>query len=262
MPALRPPPKIEVRGLYKRFGAQEVLRGIDLAIEAGTTLVIMGVSGSGKTVLIKHMAGLLTPDRGQVLVDGHDLATVGEQDRSRLWEKFGVVFQNSALFDGLSVFDNVAFPVRERHPHLSEGEVSRQVQRTLELFELGEAGELLPEELSGGMRKRVALARAVVLGPEIVLYDEPTTGLDPLLTESVDHMIRKAQQALGVTSVVICQDLSAAFEIADRLAFLDGGRIAVMGTQDELLQSTYPNLQRYLDTWKSTRAAGLTSGRA
>jgi phospholipid/cholesterol/gamma-HCH transport system ATP-binding protein len=254
-------PKIELRGVYKRFGAQEVLRGVDLQVQAGTTLGILGVSGSGKSVLLKHIAGLVQPDRGQVLIDGQDLAALDEAGQLQIREKCGFVFQNSALFDGLTVFENVAFPVRERHPHWRPEQVAKQVRQTLSLFELQPAEDLLPGELSGGMRKRVALARAVVLGPEIVLYDEPTTGLDPLLTESVDEMILRAQRTLGVTSVVICPDLASAFHIADRLAFLDEGRIAATGTREDLLRSDQPHLQRYLDIWKSTRAAALETGR-
>jgi phospholipid/cholesterol/gamma-HCH transport system ATP-binding protein len=250
-------PVLELRGVYKSFGRKEVLRGVDLKVERGTTLVILGVSGSGKSVLIKHMAGLLRPDRGRVFIEGNDLARLNEDGLAQVREHFGMVFQNSALFDGMTVFDNVAFPLRERHPHLHDADLSKAVQAKLKLFELSGTESLFPEELSGGMRKRVALARATVLDPEIVLYDEPTTGLDPILTESVVHLIQKAKQELGVTSVVICHDLAAALEVADRVAFLHDGRIQVNATPSEALQTNDPDLKHFLSLWKESREETL-----
>jgi phospholipid/cholesterol/gamma-HCH transport system ATP-binding protein len=250
-------PIIELQEVCKAFEGKAVLRDLSLKVERGTTLVILGVSGSGKTVLLKHMVGLVQPDRGRVLVDGVDLAVLSGPELARVRERFGVVFQNSALFDGLSVFDNLALPLRERHRHMPEAEVARRVGARLELFDLGGAQEQRPGELSGGMRKRVAIARAVILEPEVVLYDEPTAGLDPLLADSVDQMIMRARTTLGVTSVVITQDLAAAFRMADQMAFLDGGRITVSGTPAELRASKDPDLHRYLATWEEARREAI-----
>jgi phospholipid/cholesterol/gamma-HCH transport system ATP-binding protein len=241
-------PALEVRDLHKSFGDRQVLRGVSLSVPAGTTCVILGGSGSGKTVLLKHLIGLHTPDRGQVLVEGEDLVPLGPERLAQVRRKFGMVFQAAALFDSMSVFDNVAFPLRE-HTRMSEPDIRERVHARLELVGLRDVDLRFPAELSGGMRKRVGLARAVVLDPRIVLYDEPTTGLDPLSTDAVDGLINKARRELQVTSVVISHDVGAAFEVADEVCFLHEGVIADRGTPAALRQSRHPAVQAFLQTW-------------
>ncbi|MBS2028504.1 MAG: ABC transporter ATP-binding protein [Deltaproteobacteria bacterium] len=243
---------LELRDVHKAFGDHSILRGVNLRVEKGTTTVIMGESGSGKTVLMKTIIGLLRADSGQVLVDGVDLAGLDERGLAQVRARFGMVFQGAALFDSLSVFDNVAFPLRERFPHLGEAEVARRVREKLDLFDLRSAEARFPEELSGGMRKRLALARALILDPEILLYDEPTTGLDPIMSESVAQMMIRAKQKLGVTSVVIMADLASAFEIADRMAFLHDGRIVAEGTPEEMRRSHDPEVHRFMSLWQES----------
>jgi len=240
---------IEVRGLRKSFGAHEVLKGIDLRCMPGTTTVILGGSGSGKSVLMKHMIGLLRPDAGQVIVDGQDISRLDGRELNAVRRKFGMVFQMAALFDSMTVFDNVAFPLREHRKDLSEAQIRRIVEEKLGLVGLRGVGEKFPAELSGGMRKRVGLARAVVLDPKIVLYDEPTTGLDPITTDNVDQMILDAKRALGVTSVVISHDIGSAFKVADQLAFLYEGRIVECAPPAEVRHSTHPQVREFLQMW-------------
>lgn len=241
-------PMIEVRGLHKSFGDRAVLRGVDLVVPAGETTVVLGGSGSGKTVLMKHMIGLLRPDLGEVIVEGEDITGLSERELQRVRRKFGMVFQAAALFDSMTVFENVAFPLRE-HARTSEREIARIVREKLDLVGLRDVDDKYPAELSGGMRKRVGLARAIALEPKIVLYDEPTTGLDPITTDYVDEMILAAKQKLGVTSVVISHDIASAFHVADRVAFLHEGRILVAGPPQEVRRSTEPALVRFLSTW-------------
>jgi len=241
-------PMISVRDLYRSFGEHEVLSGLNLDIEAGTTSVILGGSGSGKTVLIKHMIGLLKPDRGEVLVEGEDIVPLGDRELERVRRKFGMVFQGSALFDSMSVYENVAFPLRE-HTDLSEREIRERVAGKLALVDLHGIEEKYPADLSGGMRKRVGLARAIVRDPKIVLYDEPTTGLDPITTDYVDDMILTAKRRLGVTSVVISHDVASSFKVADRIAFLYDGKIVAHSPPAELRRSTHPVVERFLSTW-------------
>jgi phospholipid/cholesterol/gamma-HCH transport system ATP-binding protein len=242
------PPIIQVRGLHKAFGQNRVLTGIDLDVEEGTTCVILGGSGSGKTVLMKHMIGLLKPDQGQVFVDGEDIVPLGPQALERVRRKFGMVFQGAALFDSMTVFENVAFPLRE-HTKLSEDEMRAVVRKKLDLMGLRDIEERFPADLSGGMRKRVGLARAIVLDPKIVLYDEPTTGLDPITTAYVDEMILAAKRELNVTSVVISHDIASAFKVADQIAFLHQGRILEHGPPQRLRASQSPPLKLFLETW-------------
>jgi phospholipid/cholesterol/gamma-HCH transport system ATP-binding protein len=241
---------IQVEGLWKSFGDKEVLRGITLEIEEGTTFVVLGASGSGKTVLLKHVIGLLKPDRGHVLVDGVDISALQGRDLTRARSVFGMVFQGAALFDSMSVFDNVAFPVRERERRIPHDELVARVVESLRVVDLGEdVLDQWPSQLSGGMRKRVALARALVANPRIVLYDEPTTGLDPITTNSVDSMILQAKERRRVTSMVISHDIASAFRVADRLAVLYDGRIAAQGTPEEVRRSDDPYVQRFLSLW-------------
>ncbi len=242
-------PMIEIQGLQKSFGGHRVLTGIDLSVAEGDTCVILGGSGSGKTVLMKHMIGLLKPDTGQVLIDGEDLVPMGAEDLARVRNKFGMVFQAAALFDSMTVYENVAFPLRQ-HRQLSEDEVLSRVRAKLDLMGLPRAVEgKFPADLSGGMRKRVGLARAVVMEPKIVLYDEPTTGLDPITTDYVDEMILAAQRELGVTSVVISHDIASAFNIADQIAFLSKGVILEQGPPEQVRASEHPTVKVFLETW-------------
>ncbi len=241
-------PIIQVVGLHKAFGEHQVLKGIDLAVPAGSTLVILGGSGSGKTVLMKHLIGLLKPDQGQVIVDGEDLVPLGAEDLARVRRKFGMVFQAAALFDSMTVFENVSFPLKE-HTKMSEEEMRKIVKDKLGIVGLKNVEEKFPADLSGGMRKRVGLARAIVLDPKIVLYDEPTTGLDPITTDYVDDMIVMTKQRLGVTSMVISHDIASSFKVADQLAVLYDGQIAAQGTPDEVRRSDHPHVKKFLALW-------------
>ena len=244
-----PPAMIEIRNLRKSFGAQEILRGINLQVEPGTTTVILGGSGQGKSVLMKHMIGLMRPDSGSVLINGRDISALKGEALNVVRADFGMVFQNAALFDSMSIFDNVAFPLRER-TKLGKGEIARRVREKLQLFSLGpEVEKKFPSELSGGMRKRVGLARAVILDPKIVLYDEPTTGLDPITTDQVDEMIMHAQKSLGVTSVIISHDISSAFRVADQLCFLHAGQILAEGSPESFRHNKMPQVKRFLASW-------------
>jgi phospholipid/cholesterol/gamma-HCH transport system ATP-binding protein len=240
---------IHVEDLHKHFGDNHVLRGISLDIPAGTTTVILGGSGSGKSVLMKHIIGLLKPDKGRVLVEGTDIRTLEGDAVNQFRAKFGMVFQWAALFDSMSVGDNVAFPLREHKKELGEVEIMRRVAEKLALFGLEGIEEKYPAELSGGMRKRVGLARAIIMEPRIVLYDEPTTGLDPITTDYVDEMIKRAKEKLGVTSVVISHDIASTFNIADSIAFLYEGEIVAHAPPKTLRESTHPFVQQFLGTW-------------
>ena len=249
MPDTNPRPMIEISGLQKSFGEHQVLTGIDLGVPAGNTCVILGGSGSGKTVLMKHMIGLLKPDSGQVVIDGEDIVPMGAEELERVRHKFGMVFQAAALFDSMDVYDNVAFPLRE-HSRLSEEEIRKLVRSKLDLMGLPQSVEKkFPADLSGGMRKRVGLARAIVMNPKIVLYDEPTTGLDPITTDYVDEMILAAQRELGITSVVISHDIASAFNVGNYIAFLSKGLIIEFGPPEQLRNSEHPVVKNFLQTW-------------
>jgi phospholipid/cholesterol/gamma-HCH transport system ATP-binding protein len=243
---------IQVTDLWKSFGENHVLKGINLSIPKGTTYVILGGSGSGKTVLMKHVIGLLKPDRGSVRVGGHEISALEGKPLNEARQLFGMVFQGAALFDSMTVFENVSFPLTEKRwrERPRPDEIRTRVVEKLKVVDLGE--EVLPRfpsELSGGMRKRVALARALVSDPQIVLYDEPTTGLDPITTDYVDGMILNAKRKLGITSMVISHDIASAFKVADRLAVLYDGHLAAEGTPEEVRRSTDPFVQRFLSMW-------------
>ncbi|HLL55268.1 MAG TPA: ABC transporter ATP-binding protein [Myxococcaceae bacterium] len=240
---------IEVVDLYKSFGTHMVLQGINLVIPEGSTCVILGGSGSGKTVLMKHMIGLLKPDQGKVIVDGVDIVPQSPDELEQTRRKFGMVFQAAALFDSMTVFENVSFPLREHRKNLKEAEVRELVRQKLSIVGLKNVDEKFPADLSGGMRKRVGLARAIVLDPKIVLYDEPTTGLDPITTDYVDEMILDAKKQLGVTSVVISHDIASAFKVADNIAFLYQGKIVDQGPPEKLRRSENPAVKTFLSTW-------------
>ena len=239
---------VDVRDLYKAFNGFEVLKGINLQMMPGTTTVVLGGSGSGKTVLMKHVMGLFKPDKGEVIVDGENVSAMSRQELAVFRERMGMVFQNAALFDSMTVGENVAFPLRE-HSKLGDAEIREKVKETLAVVDLHDVEHKFPAELSGGMRKRVGLARAVIRQPKIVLYDEPTTGLDPLTTESVDQMILGAAKKLGVTSLVISHDIGSAFHIADHIAMLHHGVIVDQGKPKDLRNSKDPHTREFLATW-------------
>jgi len=241
---------IRVHDLWKSFGEKEVLRGVTLDIPEGTTFVVLGASGSGKTVLLKHVIGLLKPDQGTVHVDGVEISSLSGRVLTEARQVFGMVFQGAALFDSMTVFENVAFPLKEKERRIAADDLRARVVESLRVVDLGEdVLESWPSQLSGGMRKRVALARALVANPKVVLYDEPTTGLDPITTDSVDSMINQAKERRRVTSMVISHDIASAFRVADRLAVLYDGRIAAQGTPEEVRRSDNLYVQRFLSLW-------------
>ncbi len=239
------PVLIRCRDVQKQFRGKAVLRGVSLEVRDGETLVLLGGSGSGKSVLLKHLNGLLRADAGSVEVEGARLETLDEDALVPVRRRVSMLFQQGALFDSLTVGDNVAFPLRE-HRMLPESEVPARVSAALAMVDLKGTERLTPAELSGGMRKRAALARALVLEPKVVLYDEPTTGLDPVVGAKINHLIRDLQQRLGLSSVVVTHDLGSAFFVADRIAFLYEGRIRFAGTPDEARASTDAPLHEFL----------------
>jgi phospholipid/cholesterol/gamma-HCH transport system ATP-binding protein len=252
--------QIRVRGLNKTFGPQHVLRGVDLDIERGRTNIIIGGSGQGKSVLMKHLMGLLKPDSGQIWVDGVDVVPFKDAEMTKLRRKYGMVFQYAALFDSMNVVENIAFPLLERYK-LPKAEVMERVRdllRRLDLAEVPGIEQKFPPELSGGQRKRVGLARALIDRPEILLYDEPTTGLDPVATKNVDEMIQRTAHDFGVTSVVISHDMASTFRIGDRISMLHAGKIIVTGTAAEVIRSPLPALREFVET-SGLVAAGAPS---
>jgi phospholipid/cholesterol/gamma-HCH transport system ATP-binding protein len=241
--------QLRIRGVHKTFGVHHVLRGIDLDLERGKTNIIIGGSGQGKSVLMKHLMGLLKPDQGHIWVDGEDIVPLGDVEMSRLRRKFGMVFQYAALFDSMNVVENIAFPLLERYK-LPRAEVMERVRDLLARLDLAHVSGIeqkFPAELSGGQRKRVGLARALIDRPQILLYDEPTTGLDPVATKNVDEMIRRTADEFGVTSVVISHDMASTFRIGDRVAMLHAGQIIVDGTAREVLASSRPELREFIE---------------
>jgi phospholipid/cholesterol/gamma-HCH transport system ATP-binding protein len=239
--------QIQVRNLHKHFGRHAVLKGVDLDIERHKINIIIGGSGQGKSVLLKHLIGLLKPDRGQILIDGIDIVPMKDHELNVVRRKFGMLFQYAALFDSLTVEENVAFPLVE-HTKKKKNEIREIVREKLHALDLYDIEKKKPSELSGGMRKRVGLARAIVLEPEILIYDEPTTGLDPVATKNVDDMISDIANRLGVTSVVISHDMASTFRIGDRVAMLHGGHIVAVGSPDEIQHADVEVLQRFLAT--------------
>lgn len=239
-------PLIAYKGLCKAFGDKVVLRGVDLDVNRGETQVIMGSSGSGKSVMLSMLVGLLTPDEGEVIFDGEDVAGYRTIDEwRRVWLRTGFLFQGAALFDSMNVGENVGFPLRQ-HSKMSEEQITARVAEVLSWIELEGIEKKMPSELSGGMQKRVGLARAIVLEPEVVVYDEPTTGLDPLTSDTISELIRRLQRERQVTSIVVTHDVRCAFLVADRIAMLDEGRILVEGTLDEIRNSPQPKLRAFL----------------
>jgi len=239
-------PFIGYEDLYKSFGAKAVLRGVSLEVREGETMVILGGSGSGKSVLLRHTIGLLSPDRGRVTVDGTVVTGLDEEQLVPIRKKVGMLFQGGALFDSMSVFENVAYALRE-HTDLVEEEIASRVRKKLELVELDPSVEgLMPSDLSGGMRKRVALARSIALDPRAILYDEPTTGLDPITAHAINVMIRSLQRTLNVTSVVVTHDIASAFVVGDRIALLHDGEMIFVGNVEEARKAADPRLRVFL----------------
>jgi phospholipid/cholesterol/gamma-HCH transport system ATP-binding protein len=236
---------IRVVDLHKTFGRQEVLKGINLELETGKITTIIGGSGSGKTVLLKHLNALLLPDRGGVLVDGKDITKLRETGLNEMRRKFGVLFQGAALLDSMTIFDNVAFPVRE-HLKLKEPEIEKKVNESLAQVGLDGMGYKFPAEVSGGMKKRAGLARALVTEPEIMLFDEPTTGLDPLLGKSIHQLIRKIHAAFKFTGAIVSHDIPEVFRISDRVALLANGAIIEAGSTEEFIASKNPVVRQFL----------------
>jgi len=237
---------IEVRDVTKSFGTQQVLRGVSLDIQRGEAVVIIGRSGGGKSILLKHLIGLLQPDSGIVRVDGEDITAMNERSLLRVRRKYGMLFQMAALFDSLTVEENVGFVLR-RQGLESETEIRRRIVEALEMVELPGIGHKMPSELSGGMRKRVGLARAIVYRPEIVLYDEPTTGLDPIAADNIDRLIRRVWETFHVTSIAVTHDMKSARTISNRILMLHEGRIYSEGPTLEMLDSTDPVIYRFVN---------------
>lgn len=236
---------IQLVDLYKSFGRQQVLRGVNLTIPRAQVTAIIGRSGGGKSVLLKHLVGLMRPDSGQVLVGGTDLCRLRGKALDAVREKFGVLFQGGALFDSLTVFDNVAFPLREK-TRLSEGEIRQRTMQRLEAVGLSDMTHKYPAELSGGMKKRAALARALVHNPEIILFDEPTTGLDPILLNSVHRLILDAHKRFGFTAVVVSHEIPEIFDIAQTVAMLHDGVVVECGNPQAIMTSTNPIVRQFL----------------
>jgi len=236
---------IIIRNLEKNFQGKAVLRGIDLEIEKGEIMVIMGASGCGKSTILRHLIGLLKPDRGEIYLEGQEISKLSEEELNPIRRNMGMVFQNAALFDSLTVRDNVAFGLKY-HTNLSQEEQDKIVAEKLAMVGLAGRERLMPAELSGGMQKRVSLARAIALNPKIILYDEPTSGLDPIMSSVIDQLILKMKAELAVTSVVVTHNMSSAFKIADRIAMLHQGQVLQAGKPEEIKKSGIPLVQQFI----------------
>jgi phospholipid/cholesterol/gamma-HCH transport system ATP-binding protein len=239
---------IQIRNLKKRFGQKEILKGVDLDIKKGYTTVVFGLSGSGKSTIIKHIVGLLKPDDGSITVEGIDVTKLDEFGLLGLRKRIGFLFQSGALFDSMNVFDNVAFPLRE-HTNMGEAEIKKEVYAALEMVALEpeRVSKLYPDELSGGMRKRAGLARTIILKPEIMLYDEPTTGLDPIISDQISQMIIKLQKELKITSILISHDIKEAFKCADYAAMLYEGKIIASSDSESFKNSDNEIIKCFLE---------------
>jgi phospholipid/cholesterol/gamma-HCH transport system ATP-binding protein len=238
-------PMIDITNLYKSFGSLQVLRGVNLTVEKGESMTVIGGSGSGKSVLIKHIIGLLFPDKGEVKVAGQILNKLDDRELNELRKKFGMLFQGAALFDSLTVWENVGFGLKQ-HTKMSDQEIRKIATEKLALVGLKDVEDKMPVDLSGGMRKRVGLARAIAMDAEIILYDEPTTGLDPITADSINDLIVDLRKKLGVTSVAITHDMHSAYKISDRIAMLYKGEIQEVGTPDEIKSTTNPIVKQFI----------------
>lgn len=236
---------VEMTDVYKNLGGKQVLDGLNLSVNRGETLVVLGRSGEGKSVTLKHMVGLMKPDRGTIRLFGTDLSSIDRKELLELRKRVGFLFQGGGLLGSLSVYENIALPLRE-HTDLSEEEIKREVEEKLELVGLDDIGESMPSVLSGGMRKRVALARAIIRNPEIILYDEPTHGLDPIMASRINTLTNRLKRQLDTTSVVVTHDIPSALKIADRLAMLYEGKIVSSGEPVEFLESEDPLIKQFM----------------
>ncbi|VAX22905.1 Phospholipid ABC transporter ATP-binding protein MlaF [hydrothermal vent metagenome] len=251
---------IEVHDLHKAFGTKVVLDGANLNIKRGESMVIIGGSGTGKSVLIKHIIGLLTPDSGKVLVDGVDVGKLDEDRLNEFRRKFGMLFQGAALFDSLTIGENVGFALKE-HTNLSKRDIEKKVTEKLNVVGLYNVENLKPAELSGGMKKRAGLARAIAMDPQIILYDEPTTGLDPVMCDQINELIVSIQKKVGATAVTITHDMVSANKIADSIAMLYEGKFVAVGTPEEVLYSTVPEVAEFCYIGKVIRQTEGIQGR-
>jgi len=238
--------KIRVINLFKSFGENQVLQGVDLEVQPGESMVVIGGSGSGKTVLIKCIIGLMRPDEGEIYVDGLEISSLNEKRMNEVRNKFGMLFQWGALFDSMTVWENVGFGLRHQ-THLKEEEIRKIASEKLALVGLKNVEDLMPAELSGGMRKRVSLARAIAIEPEILLYDEPTTGIDPIMADAINDLIVQMREKLNVTSIAITHDMKSAYKIGDRIAMLYQGKIIEVGTPEEIKNSSNPIVKQFIE---------------
>jgi phospholipid/cholesterol/gamma-HCH transport system ATP-binding protein len=250
---------ISLRHVYKSFGPKHVLSDFSLDVEEGETVALIGFSGTGKSVAIKHIVGLLMPDSGQVVVDGLNVPDLTRQELYRLRARIGYVFQFAALFDSMTIGDNVAMGLR-KHDALTESEIDERVREALHLVDLPDVADRMPAELSGGMRKRVGIARAIALRPKYILYDEPTTGLDPVTSAVIDDLMLRMEHQLGVTGVVITHDMRSAYTVSNRIAMLYEGRVRQVGTVDEIRNTTDPVVRQFIDGRAELAAATHQTG--
>lgn len=236
---------IQLTNLHKTFGSQKVLNGLNLTIPDGQITAIIGPSGEGKSVLLRHIIGLMQPDSGQITVDGENIIGIRRSEMNRIREKFGMLFQNAALFDSMNVYENVAFPLKEKTT-LSKAEIRTRVLAALEDVGLKNVEQKFTDELSGGMKKRVGLARALLLNPEIILFDEPTTGLDPIIKRAIHQLIKETHDKFGFTAVIVSHEIPDIFDIAQNVAMLFRGEILQFGTSDEIKNSTHPVVKQFI----------------
>jgi phospholipid/cholesterol/gamma-HCH transport system ATP-binding protein len=237
---------IQIKDVHKSFGKNYVLRGIDLTINKGETIVIIGRSGCGKSVLLKLIMGLMKPDQGKIFINGDDITSWNDNQLNKLRQRFGMLFQASALFDSMTVDENVGLGLRE-HTRLPEDEIQKKIKEKLKLVGLAEIEEKKPAELSGGMKKRVGLARAIAMEPEYVLYDEPTTGLDPIMADVINELIIDLRNTLSITSIAVTHDIISAYKIADRIAMLYEGKIVFVGTPEEVKNAEDPVVRQFIE---------------
>ncbi len=237
---------IEIKNLHKSFGNNSVLKGINLTINTGESLAIIGKSGCGKSVLLKHIVGLLNPDAGEIIIDGISLNNINKKELYKIRRRFGFLFQGAALFDSMTVFENVSLPIVENNYGYSMSEIKKTVEEKLELVGLCNILDLKPSELSGGMKKRVALARALITNPEYILYDEPTTGLDPIMSDSIDELVKDLNDKLNVTSIIVTHDMFSVKNTAERIAMIHEGKIYFTGTSQSFLDSKDPVIENFI----------------
>ena len=238
---------IKIQSLHKSFGGNKVLQGLSLDVEKGESLVILGGSGAGKSVLLRHLVALLRPDSGTVVVDNTDIFELSAKKLYQFRRRFGMAFQEGALFDSMSAFDNVAFPIRRAERHLKESDVRKRVEECLDLVGMPSIGKLMPSQMSGGMRRRVGFARSIALKPEILLFDEPTTGLDPIMTSVINNVIQALNHQLHTTTITITHDLSSARSIADRVAMLYRGEVVLVDEMEPFFESNHEIVRQFVE---------------